>query len=50
MKKHFSAQEIVEAILTCGFYMTMARMTETTRVDVDAPAGSALIDELKRIR
>ncbi|MGD0142859.1 MAG: carboxymuconolactone decarboxylase family protein [Rhizomicrobium sp.] len=49
MSKHFSPQEIVEAILTCGFYMTMARLTETTRVDVDAPAGSALIDELKRI-
>jgi alkylhydroperoxidase family enzyme len=50
MAKHFSPQEIVEAILTCGFYMTMARLTETTRVDIDAPAGSALIDELKRIR
>ncbi|MEI9931683.1 MAG: carboxymuconolactone decarboxylase family protein [Rhizomicrobium sp.] len=36
---HFSPQEIVEIILTCGFYMTMARLTETTRVDVDAPPG-----------
>lgn len=36
---HFSAQEIVEIILTAGFYMTMARMTETLRVDVDAPPG-----------
>ncbi len=39
---HFSPQEIVEIILTCGFYMTMARMTETTRVDVDAPEGVAV--------
>jgi alkylhydroperoxidase family enzyme len=38
-KAHFSAQEIVEIILTAGFYMTMARMTETTRVDIDAPPG-----------
>jgi alkylhydroperoxidase family enzyme len=38
-KAHFSGQEIVEIILTTGFYMTMARMTETTRVDVDAPPG-----------
>jgi alkylhydroperoxidase family enzyme len=38
-KKHFSAQEIVEIVLTAGFYMTMARMTETTRVDVDGPPG-----------
>jgi len=39
---YFSPQEIVEIILTCGFYMTMARMTETTRVDVDAPEGVAV--------
>jgi len=38
-KVQFSPQEIVEIILTCGFYMTMARLTETTRVDVDAPPG-----------
>jgi len=38
----FSPQEIVEIILTAGFYMTMARMTETTRVDVDAPPGVAV--------
>jgi alkylhydroperoxidase family enzyme len=38
----FSPQEIVEIILTAGFYMTMARMTETTRVDVDAPPGVAI--------
>jgi hypothetical protein len=36
MQAHFSPQEIVEVILTCGFYMTMARLTETTRVDIDA--------------
>ena len=39
MQAHFSPQEIVEVILTCGFYMTMARMTETTRTDVDPPPG-----------
>jgi len=38
----FSPQEIVEIILTAGFYMTMARMTETTRVEVDAPPGVAV--------
>lgn len=39
---HFSPREIVEIILTAGFYMTMARMTETTRVDIDAPDGIAV--------
>ncbi|HEY1632976.1 MAG TPA: carboxymuconolactone decarboxylase family protein [Rhizomicrobium sp.] len=43
-KAHFSPQEIVEIILTCGFYMTMARMTETTRVEVDAPPGVKVVE------
>jgi AhpD family alkylhydroperoxidase len=37
--KLFSPREIVEIILTCGFYMTMARLTETTGVDLDPPPG-----------
>ena len=41
-KRHFSPQEMVEIVLTAGFYMTMARMTETFRVDVDAPPGVAV--------
>jgi len=48
MQKHFSSQEIVEVIMTCGFYMTMARLTETTRVDIDAPGGMAVLSELGR--
>ena len=39
---HFSPQEIVEIVLTTGWYMTMARMTETTRVEIDAPPGVAV--------
>jgi len=48
--RHFSPQEIVEIILTCGFYMTMARLTETTRVDVDAPGGTAVLESLTKMR
>lgn len=44
--KHFSPQELVETILTAGFYMTLARLTETMRVDVDPPAGSEVIRSL----
>ena len=50
MQAHFSAQEIVEVIFTCGFYMTMARLTETTRTDIDAPGGMAVLSELGRMR
>ena len=34
-KAFFDAQEIVEIICTVGFYMTIARLTETTGIDVD---------------
>ena len=40
--RYFSPQEIVEIILTCGFYMTMARLTETTRTDIDPPPDSVI--------
>ncbi len=48
--RFFSAQEIVEVILTCGFYMTLARLTETTRTDMDEPSGTIVLDELARLR
>lgn len=34
-KAFFDAQEIVEIICTVGFYMTIARLTETTGIEVD---------------
>jgi alkylhydroperoxidase family enzyme len=46
----FSKQEAVEVILTAGYYMMLNRLTETTRVDIDPPAGTALIEELARLR
>lgn len=48
--RYFSPQEIVEIIVTCGFYMMLARLTETTRTDLDQPAGTAVVEELARLR
>lgn len=48
--RYFSPQEMVEIIVTCGFYMMLARLTETTRTDVDPPAGTAVVEELARLR
>jgi len=47
IKKRFSPQEIVELILAIGFYMTMARLMETTGIDLEADAGTKIIDALK---
>ena len=48
MQQHFSAQEIVELILAIGFYMTMARLMETTGLDIEPAGGTKIIDGLKR--
>ena len=48
MRKHFSEQEIVEAILAIGFYMMMARLTEATDVGLDPAAGMTLYESGQR--
>lgn len=48
MKRHFSAQEIVEAIMAIGFYMMMSRLTEATETDLDPAAGMAVYDGGKK--
>jgi alkylhydroperoxidase family enzyme len=40
--EHFGDREIVEVILTVGFYMMMARLTEAVGVELDAAGGMAL--------
>jgi alkylhydroperoxidase family enzyme len=44
--KFLSPRENVELILTAGFYMTTARLTETTRTDPD-PSGTKVIDQIR---
>ena len=48
MTQHFSSREIVELILAIGFYMTVARLMESTQIDLDPPAGTAVVDSLRR--
>ncbi len=46
-QKEFPAREIVELIFAVGFYMMIARLLETTAVDIEADAGTTIIDSLK---
>jgi alkylhydroperoxidase family enzyme len=48
MSRHFPPREIVELILAVGFYMTVARLLETTAVDIETAAGTKIVDALKR--
>lgn len=43
VRKHLSERETVELILMSGFYIMLARLTETLGVENDLPIGSALI-------
>ena len=47
LARHLSAQEIVELIVTVGYYMLIARLLETTAVDLDPPAGTKVVDAIR---
>ena len=48
MKKHFNEREIVETILTIGYYQMLARLTECTDTELDEPTGTRVLDALKK--
>jgi alkylhydroperoxidase family enzyme len=47
VRRHLSEREIVELILMAGFYVMLARLTETLGVETEAPMGSALIRQIE---
>jgi len=47
LARHLSPREIVELILTVGYYMMIARLLESTAVDLDPPAGTAITDAVR---
>jgi alkylhydroperoxidase family enzyme len=46
-RKHLSDREVVELILMSGFYIMLARLTESLGVETEAPMGSALIRQIE---
>jgi len=44
--ERFSPREIVELLLAIGFYMMVARVMETTDLDLDEPVGMAGIESI----
>ena len=45
--RRLSPREIVELVLAVGYYMMIARLLETTAVDLDPPAGTRVVDALR---
>jgi alkylhydroperoxidase family enzyme len=48
LQSHFSNREIVELVLAVGFYMVMARLMISTRIDIDEAAGARVLASIKR--
>lgn len=47
VRRHLSDREVVELVLMIGFYMTLARLTETTGVEIDEPKGMEVLDSIR---
>ncbi len=47
LERHFPAREIVELLITVGYYMMLARLLESTAVDLDQPVGTAIVDVIR---
>ena len=45
-RKHYSDREIVELIVTAGFYIMLARLTETTGVENEAPIADKMLSDI----
>ena len=45
--RRLSLREVVEIILTVGYYMMIARLLESTAVDLDQPAGTRIVDAVR---
>ncbi|MEM7410565.1 MAG: carboxymuconolactone decarboxylase family protein [Myxococcota bacterium] len=48
MQGAFSSREIVEVLITLGYYNMLARLTEVVDLDPQSPAGTAVSDAAKR--
>jgi alkylhydroperoxidase family enzyme len=46
-RKHLSDREIVELILVAGFYIMLARLTETLDIPNDPPIGDKLVSQIE---
>jgi 4-carboxymuconolactone decarboxylase len=47
VREHLSEREVVELVLAVGYYMMLARLMETSGVDLDEPVGQALLDSAR---
>ncbi len=47
LEAHFSHREVVELVLAVGFYMVMARLMISTRIDVDEASAHRILSAIR---
>jgi alkylhydroperoxidase family enzyme len=47
VRQHLSDREVVKLIMMAGFYIMLARLTETTGVEIEPPQGQAIVDQIE---
>ena len=47
LRRHVSDRQVVELIMMTGFYVMLARLTETLKVENDPPMGEALVRDIE---
>lgn len=48
VRRFLSDREVVELIVMVGFYSMLARLTESTGVELDEPKGQAIVDGIQK--
>ncbi len=47
LSEHLSPQEVVELVLTTGFYITVAQLMNTAQIDLEPAADTKIVDALR---
>jgi alkylhydroperoxidase family enzyme len=47
LAERLTPQEVVELLLAIGYYMMIARLLETTAVDLDPPMGTRIVEAIR---
>lgn len=48
LQTHFSPREMVELLLTIGYYLMLGRIMTTLQIDLDPPSGNAVVEAAKQ--
>ncbi len=48
LQAHFPPRQIVELLLSIGYYLMLGRIMTTLKIDIDPPSGNAVVEAAKK--